>query len=42
MLDKSNYYEWSQTMKMKMQARDLWDAIEGALSSFAMTGAHWR
>ena len=29
MLDKSNYYEWSQTMKLRMQARDLWDAIEG-------------
>ena len=23
MLDKSNYYEWSQTMKLRMQARDL-------------------
>jgi hypothetical protein len=29
MLDKTNYYEWSQTMKLRMQARDLWDAIEG-------------
>jgi hypothetical protein len=34
MLDKSNYYEWSQTMKMKMQVRDLWDAIEGGPVQF--------
>jgi len=34
MLDKSNYYEWSQTMKLRMQARDLWDAIEGGPVQF--------
>jgi hypothetical protein len=34
MLDKTNYYEWSQTMKLRMQARDLWDAIEGGPVQF--------
>ncbi|XP_066380149.1 uncharacterized protein, partial [Miscanthus floridulus] len=34
MLDKTNYYEWSQTMKLRMQARDLWDAIEGGSVQF--------
>jgi hypothetical protein len=34
MLDKLNYYEWSQTMKLRMQARDLWDAVEGGPVQF--------
>jgi hypothetical protein len=34
MLDKTNYYEWSQTMKLRMQARDLCDAIEGGPVQF--------
>jgi hypothetical protein len=34
MLDKTNYYEWSQTMKLRMQARDLWEAIEGGPVQF--------
>jgi hypothetical protein len=34
MLDKTNYYEWSQTMKLRMQARDLWDTIEGGPVQF--------
>jgi hypothetical protein len=28
MLTKTNYHEWSLLMKVKMQARQLWDAIE--------------
>ena len=28
MLTRSNYYEWSLLMKVKMQARFLWDAIK--------------
>jgi len=34
MLDKTNYYEWSQTMKLRMQARDLWEAVEGGPVQF--------
>jgi hypothetical protein len=30
MLTKTNYHEWSSLMKVKMQARQLWDAIEFA------------
>ena len=28
MLTKTNYHEWSLLMKVKIQARQLWDAIE--------------
>ena len=28
MLTKTNYHEWSLLMKIKMQARQLWDTIE--------------
>ena len=28
MLTKSNYHEWASIMKLKLQARQLWDAIE--------------
>ena len=28
MLTRSNYYEWSLLMKVKLQARFLWDAIK--------------
>ena len=28
MLTRSNYYEWSLLMNVKMQARFLWDAIK--------------
>jgi hypothetical protein len=28
MLTKTNYHEWSSLMKVKMQARQLWDVIE--------------
>ena len=28
MLSKTNYYEWASIMKLKLQARQLWDAIE--------------
>jgi len=28
MLTKSNYHEWSTLMRLKMQARQLWDAVE--------------
>jgi hypothetical protein len=34
MLDKTNYYEWSQTMKLWMQVHDLWEAIEGSPVQF--------
>ena len=34
MLSKTNYHEWSQEMKLRMQARDLWDAVEGERVSF--------
>jgi len=27
-LTKSNYHEWSMLMRLKMQARQLWDAVE--------------
>jgi hypothetical protein len=30
MLTKTNYHEWSSLMKVKMQARQLWDAIKFA------------
>jgi hypothetical protein len=30
MLTKMNYHEWSSLMKVKMQARQLWDAIKFA------------
>jgi hypothetical protein len=30
MLTKMNYHEWSSLMKVKMQGRQLWDAIEFA------------
>lgn len=29
MLTKTNYHEWSLLMKVKMQARQLWDAVDG-------------
>ena len=28
MLTRTNYHEWSLLMKVKMQARQLWDAVE--------------
>jgi len=28
MLNKTNYHEWASIMKLKLQARQLWDAIE--------------
>ena len=28
MLSKTNYHEWASIMKLKLQARQLWDAIE--------------
>jgi hypothetical protein len=34
MLSKTNYHEWSQEMKLRMQARDLWDAVEEERVSF--------
>lgn len=39
MLTKANYHEWSLLMKVKMQARELWDAIEGL--SVAYHDDHW-
>lgn len=34
LLTKTNYTEWSLLMKIKMQARNLWDAIESGNVSF--------
>jgi hypothetical protein len=34
MLTKTNYHEWSSLMKVKMQACQLWDAIEFADLSY--------
>jgi len=28
MLTRTNYHEWSLLMKVKMQTRQLWDAVE--------------
>jgi hypothetical protein len=33
-LTKTNYVEWSLRMKLKLQARDLWDVIEFADGDF--------
>ena len=32
MLSKSNYHEWSLLMKVKLQARRLWEAVHGGVS----------
>ena len=42
MLTKSNYHEWSLLIKVKLQARRLWEAVSIAASSTMTITRPWR